>query len=399
MRMSNIKTTERVSLVQVKLNNLFRVATNSAKGDLFEPQPIIDHWINLSIKAGQNGQTAPIILQEGQQIPNIFKLKSTYSTSRKATGSSKAVFQNKHSETKHDNTERTPNKTPTECLRLSRSPKKDGKTPCSSAKKSAKKSSLASHKTNKVRSAVSRLEIPPKLSKQSPPLAPAAIASCETGTNPSTPAKRQVLSDVHSNTPLFSSSKKLKSVEKAAPIVLSPFPKANEIVIPACTHPYSDRDHRNKRNVAKDCMAFFKNQQNATLFEGMVGHKDGSILQQMVLKWCQHPIHTNPFFVTIACTGKDVMSSSLYDFSAVLSRSYVSDNFISNFQKIIPELFDGQNNVLFLDPSLWTQLAELGTLARFQRNLTLNYYDYIFWNIHIPSIALACLLSQSKNWQ
>ena len=149
---------------------------------------------------------------------------------------------------------------------MSRSLKKDGKTPCSSAKKSAKKSSLASHKTNKVRSAVSRLEIPPKLSKQSPPLAPAAIASCETGTNPSTPAKRQVLSDVHSNTPLFSSSKKLKSVEKAAPIVLSPFPKANEIVIPASTHPYSDRDHRNKRNVAKDCVAFFKNQQNATLF-------------------------------------------------------------------------------------------------------------------------------------
>ena len=117
-----------------------------------------------------------------------------------------------------------------------------------------------------------------------------------------------------------------------------------------------------------------------------MGHKDGSILQQMVLKWCQDPIHTNPFFVTIACTGKDVMSSSLYDFSAVLSRSYVSDNFISDFQKLIPELFDGKNNDLFLDPSLWTQLAELGTLARFQRNLNLDYYDYIFWNIHIPSM-------------
>ena len=60
--------------MQVKLNNLFRVATNSRKGDLFDPKPFINHWINLSITAGQKGQTAPIILQEGQQIPKILKL-------------------------------------------------------------------------------------------------------------------------------------------------------------------------------------------------------------------------------------------------------------------------------------------------------------------------------------
>ena len=52
-------------------------------------------------------------------------------------------------------------------------------------------------------------------------------------------------------------------------------------------------------------------------------------------KWCQHPINGNVVFVTIACSGKDVMSSTCYDFAAVLSTSYVSDNFISDYPKLI----------------------------------------------------------------
>ena len=64
--------------------------------------------------------------------------------------------------------------------------------------------------------------------------------------------------------------------------------------------------------------------------------------------------------MTIACTGKDVMSSTCYDFAAVFA-SYVSDNFISDYQKLIP----GKSKILFLDPSLFTQLAEYGSLARF----------------------------------
>ena len=196
--------------------------------------------------------------------------------------------------------------------------------------------------------------------------------------------KQKVLVDVQS--PLLSSSKKLKSEKKPGSVVLSPSLKSTEVILPASSHPYSDRDHRNKRNVAKDCISFFKNQQNATLFEGMMGHKEGSILKQMVLNWCQDPIHASPYFVTINASGKRPIFLSCYDFAAVLSRSYVSDNFIADFQKLIPDLFEGKHKVLFLEPSLWTQVAALGTLARFKRNLNLDFYDYIFWNIHIPSI-------------
>ena len=80
------------------------------------------------------------------------------------------------------------------------------------------------------------------------------------------------------------------------------------------------------------------------------------------------------------------MSSTLYDFASVLSTSYVSDNFIADFQKVIPDLFEGKHKILFLDPQLWTQLAQLGDSAKFKRHLNLDYYDYIVWNIHIPAI-------------
>ena len=48
--------------------------------------------------------------------------------------------------------------------------------------------------------------------------------------------------------------------------------------------------------------------------------------------------------------------SSIYDFAAVLSPSYVSAAFITDFQKLTSNLFDGIIEVFFLPP-LWTQLA------------------------------------------
>jgi len=48
--------------------------------------------------------------------------------------------------------------------------------------------------------------------------------------------------------------------------------------------------------------------------------------------------------------------SSIYDFAAVLSPSYVSAAFITDFQKLTSNLFDGVIEVFFLPP-LWTQLA------------------------------------------
>ena len=78
--LNHIKTTERVRLVQVKLNNLFRVSTNSEKGANFNPQAVIDHWAKISIDAQRKGQ--PVILQNGQEVPNLFKLKSSYPQNR-----------------------------------------------------------------------------------------------------------------------------------------------------------------------------------------------------------------------------------------------------------------------------------------------------------------------------
>ena len=49
--LNHIKTTERVKLGQVKLNSLYRVSTNSSRGEDFDPDPIIHHWITLSMKS------------------------------------------------------------------------------------------------------------------------------------------------------------------------------------------------------------------------------------------------------------------------------------------------------------------------------------------------------------
>ena len=78
--MNHIKTTERVGLSQVRLNNLFRVSTNSPTGTNFNPQEIIDYWMKISIDADKKGQ--PVILHEGQVVPNIFRLQRTYTKKR-----------------------------------------------------------------------------------------------------------------------------------------------------------------------------------------------------------------------------------------------------------------------------------------------------------------------------
>ena len=67
--LNHIKTTERVRTSQVKLNSLYRVATNSATGADFNPQAVINHWIKLSTEADNAGMK--ITLQDGQQVPSI----------------------------------------------------------------------------------------------------------------------------------------------------------------------------------------------------------------------------------------------------------------------------------------------------------------------------------------
>jgi len=78
-----IYSTERVKLTQVKLNNIFRVSANSTKGKSFDPQPIVDHYVNLSIKANQKG--TKVVLQDGQEVPNVFNLKQDYIRNRAST--------------------------------------------------------------------------------------------------------------------------------------------------------------------------------------------------------------------------------------------------------------------------------------------------------------------------
>ena len=47
---------------------------NSKKGDNFDPQPFVDHYVKLSSEAGEQ----KIVLQCGQQVPNVFRLRTTY---------------------------------------------------------------------------------------------------------------------------------------------------------------------------------------------------------------------------------------------------------------------------------------------------------------------------------
>ena len=84
--MNNIKTVPRTKLSQAKLNNLFKVATGALTGEEYDPQVAIDHWMDLS-KQGDKVKDGKIHLQCGQEVPNIFRLKSAYKT---RTGTTKA---------------------------------------------------------------------------------------------------------------------------------------------------------------------------------------------------------------------------------------------------------------------------------------------------------------------
>ena len=108
---------------------------------------------------------------------------------------------------------------------------------------------------------------------------------------------REVVRKLESETSPSRNSK--TCAEKAPVICLSPFVKSEEVVIPASTCGYKDRDHRNKRNVAKECINFLKKTHNANLFDCLMEQKDGSLLKQLVENWCQDPINGNPFFITV----------------------------------------------------------------------------------------------------
>ena len=84
--MNNIKTVPRTNLSQAKVNNLFKVATGALTGEEYDPQAAIDHWMDLS-KQGDKVKDGKIHLQCGQEVPNIFRLKSAYKT---RTGTTKA---------------------------------------------------------------------------------------------------------------------------------------------------------------------------------------------------------------------------------------------------------------------------------------------------------------------
>ena len=81
--MNNIKTTSRSRLSQARVNNLFKVATGSCTGEKYNPQAAIDHWMHLSVQAEGKGEK--IILQCGQQVPNMFSLKFSYNARTVAT--------------------------------------------------------------------------------------------------------------------------------------------------------------------------------------------------------------------------------------------------------------------------------------------------------------------------
>lgn len=68
-----IKTEMRSSLNQSTLNNLFRVSKNSTPMETFDATPIIEHWRNLSVKAGKGR-----LFIEGETVTSIFRLRSDY---------------------------------------------------------------------------------------------------------------------------------------------------------------------------------------------------------------------------------------------------------------------------------------------------------------------------------
>ena len=109
------------------------------------------------------------------------------------------------------------------------------------------------------------------------------------------------------------------------------------------------------------------------------------MLKQIVEDWSKDPINNDPFFLFRQDPNDNFMCSvTKYDFAQVLSKSYVSDNFIATYQKLLPDYFEGSHKVLFLAPTLWTSLKMFREQARFRKDYNLDYYDAIFWTIHMP---------------
>ena len=52
----------------------------------------------------------------------------------------------------------------------------------------------------------------------------------------------------------------------------------------------------------------------------------------------------------------------------------------------IPNFFEGKYKVLFLSPQLWSCLKGMRHLANFKKDYNLDYYDFVFWNVHMESI-------------
>jgi hypothetical protein len=78
------------------------------------------------------------------------------------------------------------------------------------------------------------------------------------------------------------------------------------------------------------------------LFDAIFTDRQGNQLKEMLVGWCREPITTNPFFTCKQDPRRGFFASSTkYDLAQVLSTSYVSDNFLDDYQALIPNFFFG----------------------------------------------------------
>ena len=189
-----------------------------------------------------------------------------------------------------------------------------------------------------------------------------------------TPSKLAVASKtalpVQVSTPTkVSTPAKLVQISTPTKLCTSPIKSLHKSPPKAVTSDYGERDKRNKRNAASQFRAFFSVENNVSILEAVFLDKDGTVLKQIVEDWSKDPINNDPFFLFRQDPTDNFMCSvTKYDFAQVLSKSYVSDNFIATKQKLLLDYFEGSYKVLFLAPTLWTSLKMFREQARFRKD-------------------------------
>ena len=109
--------------------------------------------------------------------------------------------------------------------------------------------------------------------------------------------------------------------------------------------------------------------------------EDLQLLLTAINSYFENPNESEDFDKSKTTDFSVRLDATKVDFAKVLSNQYVSDYWLSDFQKLIlPET----NKVYFMNPTAYTGITLHGERSRsYPKMLDLDEYDFIFWPVNI----------------